>query len=113
MTKLDDFTLNLLVNDEVIGVNQDVLGKQATRVYQNGDVEIWMKDLDGGAKAMGIFNRGESEQKVMVRWADVGLKGQWQIRDLWRQKSLGHAGDKFHTSVGEHGAMLLELRTKS
>ena len=29
MTKLDDFTLGLVTNDEVIGVNQDILGRQA------------------------------------------------------------------------------------
>ncbi len=32
MTKFDDFTLSLLTNDEVLAVNQDPLGKQATRV---------------------------------------------------------------------------------
>ena len=31
-TRLDDFTLGLLENDEVIEVNQDVLGRQAVRV---------------------------------------------------------------------------------
>jgi alpha-galactosidase len=32
LTKLDDFTLSLLTNDEVISVNQDPLGRQATVV---------------------------------------------------------------------------------
>ena len=113
MTKLDDFTLSLLTNDEVIGVNQDFLGKQAAPVYRSGDIEIWMKDLDGGAKAMGIFNRGENEKTVRVPWSQVGLKGQWQIRDLWRQRDLGRADSKFGISVGEHGAALLALKART
>ena len=32
MTQLDDFTLSLLTNDEVLAVDQDPLGKQATRI---------------------------------------------------------------------------------
>ncbi len=42
MTQLDDFTLNLLTNDEVIAVNQDVLGKQAVPVSKSGNLEVWV-----------------------------------------------------------------------
>ena len=37
LDKLDDFTLNLLTNDEVLGVNQDALGKQALCIARDGD----------------------------------------------------------------------------
>ncbi len=37
MTQLDPFTFSLLSNDEVIAVNQDPLGKQASRVWQSPD----------------------------------------------------------------------------
>jgi alpha-galactosidase len=58
MTRLDDFTLNLFTNDEVIAINQDPLGKQATRVYSSEKIQVWMKDLEDGSKAVGIFNFG-------------------------------------------------------
>ena len=70
MTKLDDFTLNLLTNDEVLDVSQDPLGRQAARIAQNGPLEIWAKDLEDGSKAVGLFNRGEAEahdHREMVR----------------------------------------------
>ena len=35
MEKMDDFTLSLLTNDEVIAVNQDPLGKQAAPITQD------------------------------------------------------------------------------
>ena len=61
MTKLDDFTLNLLTNDEVLDVSQDPLGRQAGRIAKNGSLEIWAKDLEDGSKAVGLFNRGEDQ----------------------------------------------------
>jgi alpha-galactosidase len=48
MTKLDDFTLGLLSNDEVLEVSQDPLGRQASRVVQQGELEIWAKDMSDG-----------------------------------------------------------------
>ena len=64
LTKLDDFTLNLLTNDEVIEVNQDPLGVQAHRIFKRDDVEVWAKPLEDGSKAVGLFNLGEDEQPV-------------------------------------------------
>ena len=37
LDKLDDFTLNLVSNDEVLAVNQDALGKQATVASNEGN----------------------------------------------------------------------------
>ena len=61
ITRLDDFTLSLLTNDEVIEVDQDPLGKAALRVAKAGDLEVWAKDMEDGRKAVGLFNRGECE----------------------------------------------------
>src|SRR5206468_3814965 len=74
MTKLDDFTLNLLTNDEVLEVNQDPLGRQAGRVAQSGSVEIWAKDMEDGSKAVGLFNRGTEQANATVKWSDLNLK---------------------------------------
>ena len=109
-TRLDEFTLGLLGNDEVIEINQDVLGKQAVRVSQDGGREVWVKDLEGGAKAVGLFNRGESEATVSVPWTLLGLQGEHVVRDLWRQKDLGKVGTKFETTVASHGVALIKIR---
>ena len=109
MTQLDEFTLGLLENDEVIDINQDPLGRQAARVAQNGMLEVWVKDLEGGSKAVGLFNRGTDEQTVTVNWADLGLSGQQTVRDLWRQKDIGKFTGKFESKVGRHGVMLVKI----
>ncbi len=60
MTQLDDFTLSLLTNDEVLAVDQDELGKQAHMIHDDPDngTEIWARPLADGSVAVGMFNRG-------------------------------------------------------
>jgi alpha-galactosidase len=109
MTKLDDFTLNLLTNDEVLDVSQDPLGHQAARIAKDGSLEIWAKDLEDGSKAVGLFNRGEDTAKATVKWSDLGVSGQQSVRDLWRQQNLGKFADQFHTEVPRHGVVLVKV----
>jgi alpha-galactosidase len=109
MTKLDEFTLNLLTNDEVLEVSQDPLGRQAARVAKDGSLEVWAKDMEDGSKAVGLFNRGEDESMVTARWVDLGLSGKQGVRDLWRQQDLGAFTGQFQTSVSRHGVVLVKL----
>jgi alpha-galactosidase len=111
MTKLDDFTLSLLTNDEVIDVDQDPLGRQGARVAQVEETEVWAKDMEDGSKAVGLFNRGEAEQKVVAKWSDLGLKGEHVVRDLWRQKDVGTFKDRFEATVPRHGVVLVRIKT--
>jgi len=109
LTKLDEFTLNLLTNDEVLEVNQDPLGRQAGRIVKNGASEVWAKDLQDGSKAVGLFNRGDDAGPVVVNWSDLGLAGPQMVRDLWRQQDLGTFGGRFEGTVPRHGVLLLEV----
>jgi alpha-galactosidase len=107
LTKLDDFTLNLLTNDEVLAVDQDALGKQADRISQKGSAEVWAKQMENGSRAIGLFNRGSKEQRVAVEWKDLNLTGAQIVRDLWRQKDLGTILDHFDALIPSHGVLLI------
>jgi alpha-galactosidase len=109
MTRLDEFTLNLLTNDEVLEVNQDPLGRQAGRIAKNGTVEVWAKEMENGSKIVGLFNRGEEEATVTANWPDLRLQGKQPVRDLWRQKDLGGYADRFSAPVPRHGVMLVRI----
>jgi alpha-galactosidase len=109
MAQFDDFTLSLLTNDEVLDVNQDPLGKQASRVAQNDATEVWAKDLEDGSKAVGLFNRGEMETAVQVKWSELGLSGKQTVRDLWRQKDVDVFDGSYTVKIGRHGAVLIRL----
>jgi alpha-galactosidase len=109
MTQLDDFTLNLLTNDEVLEVNQDPLGHQASRVAQEGPLEVWAKSMEDGSKAVGLFNRSEFPAAVRAAWPTLGLAGRQKVRDLWRQKDLGVFADQFEAQVPRHGVVLVRV----
>jgi alpha-galactosidase len=109
MTQLDEFTLSLLTNDEVIEVNQDPLGRQANRVALDGQLEVWAKDMEDGSKAVGLFNRGSREATVTLNWSDLGIEGKQVVRDLWRQQDLGEFTEKFDATVGRHGVVLVRV----
>ena len=56
MSKLDEFTLNMLKNNEVIAVDQDALGRQAQKVADEGNFQVWVKPMADGSHVVGIFN---------------------------------------------------------
>jgi alpha-galactosidase len=112
MTQLDAFIKSLLTNDEVIAVNQDPLGKQAARVAETEDTQVWAKPMEDGSTAVGLFNLDEDPQPVTVKFSDLHLDGTRIPRDLWRQKDLPAATDSFTTDVPAHGVVLITLRKK-
>jgi alpha-galactosidase len=109
ITRLDEFTLGLLTNDEIIEVDQDPLGKPGYRVSKNGDIEVWIRQMEDGSCAVGLFNRGETEADVTTSFKDLGISGDQKVRELWRQKDLGILKDKITVSVGRHGVVMLRL----
>lgn len=109
MSQLDAFTLSLLSNDEVIAVDQDSLGKQASRIVKDKNIEIWAKDMEDGSKAVGLFNRGADPTTITLKWSDLGWTGKHKVRDLWRQKDLGKLADEYSVQVPRHGVMLLRV----
>ncbi|MDD2813728.1 MAG: NPCBM/NEW2 domain-containing protein [Bacteroidales bacterium] len=110
ITRLDEFTLNVLTNDEIIEVNQDPLGKPGWRVAKEGFLEVWKRELEDGSIAVGLFNRGEEPAKVTATWEDLGITGKRVVRDLWRQKDLGRYNHRFTAKVGRHGVVMVRIR---
>jgi len=109
IARADAFTLNVLCNDEVIAVNQDPLGKPGRRVAKHEDAEVWVRELEDGARAVGLFNRGEFETVVEAAWSDVGVAGPQAARDLWRQRDVGRFMGRFSAPVPRHGVVLVKL----
>jgi alpha-galactosidase len=109
MTALDDFTLGLLCNSEVIDVDQDALGWQARVIRRNADELIMEKPLEDGSVAVGFFNLGDSSRKISVSLTDLGLSEGRKVRDLWRQKEIGDMTDLFSQEVARHGVFLVRL----
>jgi alpha-galactosidase len=109
LTKLDAFTTSLLTNDEVLEVDQDPAGAQATPVVINGNTQVWSKKLSDGSIAAGLFNLGVQSAMVTVPWSALGISGPYVARDLWRQMDLGTSSASFQASVAAHGVVMLRF----
>jgi alpha-galactosidase len=109
MTKLDEFTLNVLCNPEVIDINQDPLGQCGSVAVLNAGTFLMIKDLEDGGKAVGVFNRGEFPADVTVPWSVAGLSGPQTARDLWKQADLGIFTKAYTATVPRHGCLLLKF----
>lgn len=112
MAQLDEQTLNVLCNAEVIAINQDALGKQARVVRDKDQQYVMAKPLEDGSMAVGLFNLGESKQEIAVSWGELGLEGEQAVRDLWRQKDISSADGQYKAEVEPHGVMLVRIQPK-
>jgi alpha-galactosidase len=101
-----------LTNKEVIAVNQDALGRQGSRVWKDGDREIWSKQLKDGSRAVALLNRGASDVEISVPWEAIGYPGNVSanLRDLWTHKDLGKFTGKFAAKVESHGVVVVTIK---
>jgi alpha-galactosidase len=109
LDKLDPFTLGLLTNNEVLDVDQDTLGKQATMVAKDGMTTIFAKPLDDGSWAVGFFSHSPTPVQATLHWTAIGLSGSQRVRDLWRQKDLGAFADQYMATVAPRGVVLIKV----
>ena len=122
--RLDPFTLNLLSNDEVIAINQDPLGKAARLILEKDGFQVWKRELENGDYALGIFNIGgygktpqsffrwgnEQPKTFTLNFNEIGLVGNFKVRDVWRQKDLGAFKGSISTLIPHHGVMMFRLK---
>ena len=109
MSKLDEFTLNVLCNPEVIEVNQDQLGESGLVIKKSESCFLMVKNLVDGSKAVGLFNRSNSVANVEVDWKELQIDGKYAVRDLWRQKDLDDCIDKFTSQVPAQGVVMVKI----
>ena len=108
LSKMDDTTKSILMNNEVIAVDQDKLGIQGFRL---GPLQTWVRPLADGAKAVALFNfvTDDVPQPITVRLKDLGFTGPVHARDLWAHKDLGLIQDSYTATPPEGGVVMLRL----
>jgi alpha-galactosidase len=82
---------DILINRDVIAIDQDSLGREGTRAYSDGEVEVWTRHLAGGALAIAVLNAGSarySSHPFHLDLAKIGLSGPQHGKDLWSGKEV-------------------------
>lgn len=108
MEQLDDATLSLLTNEEIIAVNQDALGKSASLITTLDTTEVWKKQLEDGSFAFGFLNLSNESTTVKIPFSAVELQGRNRIRNLWKKEDLGILENEFEITIPAHGIVMLQ-----
>jgi alpha-galactosidase len=109
MTKLDEFTINILCNPEVIEVNQDQLGESGLVIKRTEEQFVMVKNLMDGSKAVGLFNRSKNPAQVYIDFSELQFQGKHPVRDLWRHKNIGRYKDRFTATVPPQGVVMVRI----
>uniref|UniRef100_UPI003B3A3B95 NPCBM/NEW2 domain-containing protein n=1 Tax=Sphingomonas sp. TaxID=28214 RepID=UPI003B3A3B95 len=80
--------MDVFGNADIIALNQDPAGNQATLAYDTNDVQILVKTLASGDKAVAIFNRGSGGYDVDLLAAHLKFSDDAPIAltDLWSKR---------------------------
>jgi len=101
----------ILTNKDVIAIDQDKLGRQGTRDYSDGEVEVWTRHLSGGAMAIAVLNVGSDRvatHPFHLSLAKLGLKGPEAGKDLWTGKDVTLT-DNQPIELASHDVLLVRI----
>jgi alpha-galactosidase len=101
----------ILTNRDVIAIDQDALGRQGVRAYSDGEVEVWTRQLSGGASAIAVVNAGSDRYATHpfhLNLAKLGLHGTQSGKDLWTGKPITLA-DNQPLELASHDVLLVRI----
>ncbi|MEO8063639.1 MAG: NPCBM/NEW2 domain-containing protein [Pseudomonadota bacterium] len=104
LRKTPDSLMEVLGNADIIALNQDGAGNQATVAYDSNDLQILLKTLGNGEKAVAIFNRGSGAYDVNLQAAQLKFRDDAPvaITDLWTKKQITFTREtKLHVAARE------------
>jgi hypothetical protein len=87
--------MEILGNADIIAIDQDAAGNQATVAYDSSDLQILIKTLSNGEKAVAIFNRGSGSQDVSLQATQLRYRDDApvELTDLWTKKRITFTKD--------------------
>ena len=102
---------DILTNREVIAVDQDPLGRQGRKIRDDGDVEVWAKELADGSRAVALLNRDTTAATVTVSWPELGYTAGLEavVRDLWARRDVGRMRGRYTATVPGHAAVMVRI----
>lgn len=108
MNRLDEWTLKLLTNREVLTVNQK--SENNRQLSRHNDLIVWTADVPGSKdKYVALFNASSAAADVSVDFAVLSLPANANVRDLWGNQDIGAFKNTFTRTLKSHAAGLYRL----
>jgi hypothetical protein len=105
---LDDATLALLTQPDILAINQR--GQDNQPWFLQDDAHIWSARL-GDHAYLALFNTADKPLSIRFDLARLGLTDAMQAREVWAGADLGRLQGWISQTVVPHGVNLLRLQT--
>ncbi len=119
---MNEATKNILLNREMISIDQDPLGKQATRIVDEDGINIFLKPLQNGEWAICFLNRSNGIKSIDFNWESLTLNKKesgysdsykslknYTLRDVWKHKNIGNTKSNLKIKIISHDVLVLRL----
>ncbi|XP_045485459.1 alpha-N-acetylgalactosaminidase [Pieris rapae] len=108
LNSIKDEFKNILLNDGVIAVDQDEMGKQGMRVWNKSKCEIWSRELSNGYAVAFVSRRDDgAPYTVAATFDDMRVPAQnYHVEELFDQeasRSYGTKDKKFTSRINPSG----------
>jgi alpha-galactosidase len=109
LPSMDDFTLSLLTNKEVLKMHAESTDVRPL-MKEEERMAITSKNEKTGWTYLALFNLSDTRtQDLTVRLADLGIKGIVQVTDLWSGEKIGEYKDLFAQKLEMHASGLYKI----
>lgn len=97
-------------NSELLALNTDrFVGKPLSDKLNDANNMIWYGTMSDGSYVIGLFNRDNTAATRSVKLSDLGITGEWNMRDLWRHADEGKAPATISANLPAHGCKIIRL----
>ena len=101
--------LRFYTNIEMLALNTDrFVGHPLDKTLNSQGSNIWHGTMTDGSHIVGFFNREDEPKEFSLHLSELGLSGEYKVRDLWRHANEGMASE-LHPTVSAHGCKIVKL----
>lgn len=107
MTHNDKWTLDLITNEEVLSILKN--SNSNRQLYRKDDKVVWTAAGDNDEIYVALFNLNESVQDISIKFSDLGLHGEYMLRNLWSHQNSGMVNSDVRFEFKPHSSKLFKL----
>lgn len=109
LRKLTPEARRILLNEEVIAINQDSLGRAAERKVNMDTYQLYVRPLSGNRHAVALLNTSDAPLTLTANFASLGLTKRYTIRNVWQHKKVATKARMWKGKVQPHETVVLVL----
>ena len=111
LTKLDDWTLSLLTNRDLLALLQESC--RGTQILRTDNMAVWKnKDGESGRVCLALFNLSDAGAELSLCLSETGEEfgaEEPALYELWERTESTAAGGKVTAEVEAHGVKVYRI----